>query len=176
MGTDKDLENSTIYKAKLGNNSAFEELVRKYQKSVKVFAYAFFNNIDIADEISQEVFIKVFENLKKLRDVSNFKKWLFKIARNTCISYYRKSKKHKDLLEFNEPISVSDENIEDKLILREDIKTSLLKLSSEERKAIILVSLIGFSYKEASEILNCPLSTVATRVNRANKKLIKNLS
>ncbi|MGB3346318.1 MAG: RNA polymerase sigma factor [Candidatus Humimicrobiia bacterium] len=176
MGIDKDLENSTIYKAKLGDNSAFEEIVKKYQKSIKVFAYAFFRNIDVADDVSQEIFIKVFKKLKKLRDVSNFKKWLFKIARNTCINYYRKSKKHKDLLEFNESISIHNENKEDKFILKEDIKNSFLKLSSVERKAIILVSLIGFSYKETSEILNCPIGTVASRVYRANKKLIKNLS
>lgn len=169
---EKYLEYSVIEKAKLGDINSFEKLIRKYQKQVRVFVFSFFGNIDLVDEISQEVFIKVFNKLNKLKDISNFKKWLFKITRNICIDYYRKSKKNKTLSEFNESISVSDENIEDKLILKEDIKTSLLKLNTEERKTMILIYYLGFSYKEAAEIMNCPIKTIDSRIYRASKKLI----
>jgi len=169
---EKYLEYSVIEKAKLGDINSFEKLIREYQKQVRVFVFSFFGNIDLVDEISQEVFIKVFNKLSKLKDISNFKKWLFKITRNICIDYYRKSKKNKTLSEFNESISVSDENIEDKLILKEDIKTSLLKLNTEERKTMILIYYLGFSYKEAAEILNCPMKTIDSRIYRASKKLI----
>lgn len=169
---EKNLEHSIMYKTKVGDPNSFEKLVRKYQKPVRVFVYSFFGSIDLVDEISQEVFIKVFKKFKKTRNISNFKKWLFKIAKNTCIDYYRKSKKNKTLLEFNESISVSDENIEDKLILREDIKTSLLKLNPEERKTMILIYYLGFSYKEAAEIMNCPVKTIDSRIYNASKKLI----
>jgi RNA polymerase sigma-70 factor (ECF subfamily) len=169
---ENNLEYSVIEKAKLGDINSFEKLIRKYQKQVRVFVFSFFGNIDLVDEISQEVFIKVFKKLKKVRNISNFKKWLFKIAKNTCIDYYRKSKKNKTLSEFNESIIVSDENIEEKFILEEDIKTSLLKLNTEERKTMILIYYLGFSYKEAAEILNCPVKTIDSRVYRASKKLI----
>lgn len=171
MEIDNNLEYSTIYKAKLGDLRAFERLVKKYQKLIRFFVYGFFGNLDIVDDLSQEIFIKVFKRIKKLRDISNFKKWLFILARNTCIDYYRKSKRNRTYLEFNESVSTYDEKKEDKFILKEDIKNSLLKLNPEERKAIILVSYIGFSYKEASKILNCPMGTLANRVYKANKKI-----
>ncbi len=169
---EKNLEHSVIEKAKLGDINYFEKLIRKYQKPVRVFVFSFFGSNDLVDEISQEVFIKVFKKINKLKDISNFKKWLFKITRNICIDYYRKSKKNKALLEFNESVSVSDEDIEDKLILREDIKTSLLKLNPEERKTMILIYYLGFSYKEAAEIMNCPIKTIDSRIYNASKKLI----
>jgi len=172
---DKNLDSSIIFKAKSGDIKSFEKLVREYQKQVRVFIFSFFGNIDLVDEISQEVFIKVFKRLKKLRDIHGFKKWLFKITRNICIDYYRKSKKNKALLEFNESISISDENIENKFILKEDIKTSLLKLNPEERKVMILIYYLGFSYKEAAEIMSCPVKTIDSRIYNASKKLINTL-
>jgi RNA polymerase sigma-70 factor (ECF subfamily) len=173
---DKSLNYSIVHKAKSGDINSFEKLVKKYQKLIRFFVYGFFGNLDIADDLSQEIFIKVFKRLKKLRDVSNFKKWLFKIAKNTCIDYCRRSKTNKNLLKFDESFIVCDERNEDNIILKDCIRTSLLELSPDERKAIILVSLIGLSYKEASDILNCPVGTIATWVHRANKKLKNILS
>ncbi|GAG65182.1 unnamed protein product [marine sediment metagenome] len=170
---ENNLEYSTIYKAKLGDIDSFEKLIRKYQKPIKTFVFCFFENMDLVDDISQEIFIKLFKELKKLRDISNFKAWLFKIAKNTCIDYYKKLKKDKVLINFNESISSYDERIEDKVILKEDIKNLFLKLTPEERITLILVNYFGFSYKEASEILDCSKGTIASRIYYINKKITK---
>jgi len=176
MEINDNLEYSTIYKAKLGDLRAFERIVKKYQKPIRIFVYGFFGNLDIVDDISQEIFIKVLNKIKKIRDISNFKKWLFILAKNICIDYYRKSKRNRTYLGFNESVSAYDEKKKNKFILKEDIKNALLKLNPEERKAIILISYIGFSYKEASKILNCPMGTLASRVYKANKKLTNALN
>lgn len=95
-----NVEKHLIRQAKKGDVLAFENLISGYEKKVYNTVYRFFNNVEDAMDITQEIFIKVFTSLYGFRENSSFSTWLYRIAVNTCIDFLRKKKE--DMLPIKE--------------------------------------------------------------------------
>ena len=173
-----------IRRAKQGDIAAFEELIMEYQKKVYNTAYRFFNNAEDALDVSQEIFIKVYTSLKAFKEGSTFSTWLYRIAVNTCIDYSRKRRKIQDVSLDDEDSNVAKNMVSpqlppDKIVENREIKDAIAKaiqtLPEDLRICIILRDIQGFTYLEISELLDCSIGTVKSRINRGRRALRKQL-
>ncbi|MDD5050689.1 MAG: sigma-70 family RNA polymerase sigma factor [Candidatus Pacebacteria bacterium] len=166
-----------IEKSLEGDTSAFEILVSRYLKHIYNFVYHLSGNVDEANDISQEVFVKVWKNLKKFDPEQNFKTWLFSIARNTTIDYFRKKKSISfGDMEIGESTSFEDsltdeEPLPDEIFERKELGTFLEKaletLPLEGRTIILLHDKEDLTFEEISKILKKPMNTVKSQYRRA---------
>ncbi len=142
-----------------------------------------------ADDLVQETYFKAFKFLENSKEIGNVKAWLFKILMNTFINQYRKDKREPSLADFDtiesfhesisEEISASsitENEAEFKELLDADVKKALEDLPEDFRMVILLSIVEGFSYKEISEMINCPIGTVMSRIYRGRKILKEKLT
>lgn len=168
-------DNSLIKEYLNGDEKSFEILIQQYLKLIYNFAYQRINNVAEAEDIAQEVFLKVWRNIKKFNQEKQFKSWIFEIANNTIIDWLRKKK----TLTFS---NFEDENgnnlLENKLIDRSIVSENNLayatdKLSSRYQKIIFLHNDRGFTFKEIARTLNESINTIKSRYRRAIIELRK---
>jgi RNA polymerase sigma-70 factor (ECF subfamily) len=169
-----------------GNISAFKEIVDLYQKPLINFIARFLGDKTTAEDIAQEVFIKVFKAAKDYRPKSKFKTWLFKITSNLCLNQIRDNKNQPkiiDTFELNEagflaiaPESCCPEKTFEKKELGEVIRDAILNLPKKQRIALLLQKHNGFSYNEISQIMECSVSAVESLIQRARQNLKKRLA
>ncbi len=178
MEEDKDL----IQKAKNGDKSAFQRLVIKYDKIVLNIAYSYKNNKDDADDIYQEVFIRVYKGLKNFESRSKFPTWLYRITVNVCIEHKRKQKihGHQSLTDSNKDNNYFENTLESKNRTdtetlnneaSELIKQEINKLPKQLKMAFTLKHYQGLKIKEISKIMNCSEGTIKSYIFTSNKKL-----
>ena len=165
-----------------GEDKAFEVLTRRHLKSIYNFALRFTGRKEEAEDIAQETFFKVWKNIKSYREGENFKAWLFKIARNNAIDYFRK-KKSLDFSDFEDEDGGNyfESNLPDLGPLPDEIikksedgelaKKLLAGLAPKEREVIILHYYNGLTFQEIGEITAESLNTVKSRYRRALIKL-----
>jgi len=150
-------------------------LINAYSKSVYNIALNFFAERDIASDVTQEIFIKVYHNLNKYKEEKNFSSWIFAISRNYCIDYWRKNKKYMiNRQELDDNIKAGQPTPEENLIRESEIdglRKKLARLEPELRLAIILRDIQDLSYQEIAERFSIPEGTVKSRINRARLKL-----
>lgn len=165
--TDKVL----IRLAKAGSSKAFESLVKKYHPFVSRFAYGLLGDADIVQDISQNVFIKFYENLNtfKITD-AKLSTWLCKVARNMCLNH----------IKFNQRFVTLDSEVpgrgfEESADCKLDLFNALKGLDSEHRQTFLLVKLGGLSYEEVAQVMDIPIGTVKSRVYKAREMLVKKL-
>lgn len=175
-----------IQKFQQNDADSFELLVKKYEKKVYATAMGIVKDPDDALDVTQETFIKVYKYLGKFRGDSSFSTWLFRIVSNTSIDFIRKRNKDRThTLSLDKPIeSDSDEFLlemksndptpEEVLSGKtkmELIKEAILLLPEEQRVAIVLRDVQGFSYQEIAEMTESNIGTVKSRINRARLTL-----
>jgi RNA polymerase sigma-70 factor (ECF subfamily) len=157
------------------NKNAFEKLVVKYQSPLRRFLLNLTNgDKELSDDLSQETFIKAYLRLSTFKGTSKFSTWLFRIGYNEFYDAVR-AKKIKislndddhDLQQVNE-LSASDHVSIDAQM---DLKEALGVLRSEERTAVLLVYMEGYTHHQVAEIMNCPLGTVKSYILRGKNKL-----
>jgi len=164
-----------------GDNEAWEMLVRKYSKRIFNLAYQFSGIYEEAEDMTQEIFLKLFKSLRQYNFKANFEAWFIKLAKNHCIDHYRKSKCEKlKRINFNdlERLLSNNSNPEDDLLRKEKLKivfNGLKNLSPEIRMVIILRDIQGMSYEEIAQIMELPLGTIKSRINRGRIQLAENL-
>ncbi len=150
-------------------------LINSYSKSVYNIALNFFAERDIAADVTQDIFIKIYHNLDKFREEKSFSSWIFTISRNYCVDYWRKNKKHLlNKQELDEKISINDPTPEENLVMKSEIEILRRKISQLEpelRLALILRDINELSYHEIAEKFAIPEGTVKSRINRARLKL-----
>ena len=180
-------EKELIAKAKQGDMQAFEELILKHEKIVYNVALRMMNHSEDAKDISQEVFLKAYRNIKNFDERSMFSTWLYRITTNTCIDEMRK-RKGKQSYSLEEELENEDGSMQRQIadegdtpeesLMRGEEKGEILQaldtLSEEHRAAIILRDVKGLSYEEISEIIELPMGTVKSRISRARNQLKKN--
>jgi RNA polymerase sigma-70 factor (ECF subfamily) len=158
-----------------GNQEAWSMLINAYSKSVYNIALNFFAERDIASDVTQEIFIKIYHNLDKFREEKNFSSWVFTISRNYCIDYWRKNRKFLlNSQELDEKISSGQPTPEDNLIRESEIEVLRKKISQLEpdlRLILILRDIHDLSYQEIAERFSIPEGTVKSRINRARLRL-----
>ncbi|MHB1276051.1 MAG: RNA polymerase sigma factor [Candidatus Humimicrobiaceae bacterium] len=175
-----------VAKSKNGDKAAFEILVKRYSKYVYTTAFFMVRDSHEAEDISQEVFVKVYLAIGGFRGLSSFKTWLRKLTVNTCIDKIRVKSKTSDkkvsldsmiedgkeilLYEFNQNV---EKYFQDKETVNNVLKI-IVNLDESYRIPLILRDLQDYSYIEIAEILKKPVGTVKTNIHRA-RKIIKDL-
>lgn len=170
-----------------GDEKALEFLIERYLKQVYGFLCRYTGNLAEAEDITQEVFVRVWCNLKKFDQQKSFKTWLFAIAKNAAIDYLKKKKSIPfSALEDEEGnIAALDELVDpaplpDEILARADVagwlNSVLAKLSLADRLVLTLYYKEQFNLREVAEILNESVDTVKSRHRRALLKLRNILS
>ncbi len=177
------LEDFRLVKAfKAGEGKPFEELVRKYQRQVANIIYLTLGNREEVQDITQEVFVRVYRSIDKFEFDASFFSWIYRITVNLCIDELRRKKIKRALsLDFlaegtlekerksKERILASDGVLDDEK--REVILNALQKLSQEHRQVIILREYEELSYAEIASYLGISVQAVKSRIFRAREEL-----
>jgi len=178
-----DLDDTELVKRSLKDDEdAKSELMRRYYRRVYNISYRFVGKFSDSEDLTQEIFFKIFSQLAKYDLEGNFKFWAQRVAKNHCIDYYRKSRKEKQLLLQQSPeIIVKDvksvsqqEQLERKEKMKK-ILESINKLPPSLKDCLIMRDVQGYSYQEIAKILNLPVGTVKSRINRSRKELVDKL-
>lgn len=182
-------DSQLILKAQKGDNVAFEQLVMKYDRHVLNIAYSYRNNRDDADDIYQEVFLRVHKGLKNFQSRSKFSTWLYRITVNVCIEFKRKEnvRRHESLNRTtdDEENTISYETTidsglrTDKNILKNEmnnlIQTEVDKLPKQLKMAFTLKYYQGLKIKEISKMMNCTEGTIKSYLFTSSRKLREKL-
>lgn len=169
-----------------GRLSAFKTLVELHHKPLISFIARFTGDRDSAEDIAQEVFLRVFKAAKDYKPQAKFKTWLFTIATNLCLNEIRDNKsipKIVDLSDFPEqeypniaPEAFSPEKAAANVELSTAVRKAISNLPKNQRIAILLRQYDDFSYSEISKIMGFSISAVESLIQRARQSLKKSLS
>jgi len=175
-------EKTLVARSKKGDKAAFEDLVRRFSKYVYTTAFFILRDTHEAEDVSQEVFVKVYLSIKGFRGLSSFKTWIRKLTVNTCIDKLRLRSKIKDrkvsLDKMTEDYEVVftkfSQNLEKSFFNKETVKEVLkivVNLDENYRIPLILRDLQDYSYREIAELTDKPIGTVKTNIHRARKMI-----
>ena len=164
-----------------GDDAAFANLVRKYQEQVHAYTYQKVGDFHIAEDITQETFLEVYQNLGKLRDPTKFSKWLFAIANYLCIAWFRKNQSMSELLHESYTLKTETDSYSRYVALenerdaaeaqRELVQTLLSKLKESDQQLITLHYFDEMTSAEISSYLGVPQNTIKSRLRRAKQRL-----
>jgi RNA polymerase sigma-70 factor (ECF subfamily) len=164
-----------------GNLQSFEELVLKHQKAVLNAAYRYTGNPSVAEELTQDVFVRVFRAAKSYRPEARFSTWLFTIVRNVCMNYKMREGKQDHQMDAENDlaeISQSQENPEQRAIrreLEEKIQKAIMSLPESLRMPLILSQFHQMPYEEVAKVLELSVAAVKVRIHRARNALAERL-
>lgn len=177
------MESKLVERSIQGDVESFEALVREYNRYVYNIAFRMMGNEEDAKDMSQEALIKAYKNIKTFKMDSAFSTWLYRIVINTCKDELRKKKetvfsldetydeeegkrKHEVLDSKSDPILVYE-----KVELKANLENALNKLSEDNKSVVVLKDIFGCSYEEIGEILQIPIGTVRSKLNRSRLAL-----
>lgn len=178
---DKDL----LFDLVNGDMEAFNVIVDRYKNRLLNFVYRFVKDYDVAEDIVQETFLRVFRKRRDYKAIANFSTWIFTIAGNLAKSELRRRKRWRFLsidasdddektFEIQDP-GMRPDRIAAVRILNENVQNSIDMLQNKYKEALILRDIEGMSYQQIAEVIGVPVGTVKSRVNRARLKLQKKL-
>jgi len=178
-------DRNLVRQAQNGNDSAFEELVRRHQQRVFALVGGILRKREDVEDVAQQVFLKAFVSLKRFDQRSAFSTWLYKISVNECWDYLRKKKVRplvyeSDLSEEqvsrldgvisqDRPLPAPSERAEAK----ELVERMLERLPDQDRQLLLLKEVEGFSVEELAEILDLNVNTVKVRLFRARGRIME---
>ncbi|KAA3656280.1 MAG: RNA polymerase subunit sigma-24 [Calditrichaeota bacterium] len=181
----KPSDEELIARFQQGDIYAFDLIVKRYKQQLLNFVFRFLNNRELAEDVVQETFLRVYRKRHAYKQVAKFSTWIYTIAGNLSRTELRRRKRRKLFSlsdigmeekdyeiasdEFN-PEKYTNTVMHEKIIQRE-----INKLSSKFREVILLRDVQGLAYEEIAEIVNVPLGTVKSRVNRARLRLQEQL-
>jgi RNA polymerase sigma-70 factor (ECF subfamily) len=169
-----------IKECQTGSDTAFQKLVETFYQDAYRMAYYWTRNREVALDISQEAFIRIYKNLDHFNLEKSFPAWLYTIVKNLSMNYLKRTRSRRMVFsdffsrKRNPVISTieADRKIEQDETARV-IWHSIRKLSRDEQEIILLREFEDFTYQEVSDLLNIPLGTVMSRLYHARKKLAK---
>ena len=180
-----ELDAQLVEQCLRGESQAWEELVRRHTRRVFNLSYRFTSNRQEAEDLSQDVFMRVYRTLGSYRATSGqFTTWLTSVTRNLLIDHYRRTRKDRltsslDDENTNMQVEQKESNARrpDDLALASELSSqvqgALQKLSPELREAVILRDLQGLDYAEIQQVLSVPEGTVKSRINRGRIELAR---
>ena len=167
-------DSKLIERLQTGDDAAFDELLSRYKLPVLNFCYRMLNDSGDADDIAQEVFVRVYQRIGDYRPRAAFSTWLFALARNACIDRLRYRQRHptEPLESAPEPATAATE-IND---TGEHIAAAIAELPEDQRTAIVLAEYHDMSYAEIAGVLRCSEKAVESRLYRAKQTLRQRLA
>ncbi|OPX28018.1 MAG: hypothetical protein B1H08_06695 [Candidatus Omnitrophica bacterium 4484_171] len=174
----ENIPRDTIERASNGDIGAFEEIYTSYSGFVYNVALRIVNNTSDAEEVTQDVFMKIYKSLRNFRFESSFKTWVYRITANTAINTYKKiskESKHRGDYDIALKTHAADDKTEECFKKEENEKLLgylLDKLSIKQRSCIVLREVEGLSYEEISKVLGININTVRSRIKRARLALL----
>jgi RNA polymerase sigma-70 factor, ECF subfamily len=166
-----------------GDPAAWDVLVRTYWKRVFNIAYKFVAQYDVAEDLTQEIFVKLFRALPTYDRRAQFDTWLTRVSRNLCIDYYRRRRREEekvaddvdpDAIPINGLVSRPDATLEQRADVAM-VRQALAKLPPTYREAVALRDIHELSYEDIAQRLQLPEGTVKSRINRGRKELARQL-
>jgi len=164
-----------------GDQTAWELIVKQHWRKVFNVAYKFVGKHDEAEDLTQDIFLKIFRSLDTFDRRANFQTWLISVSRNLCIDHYRSVRKERETIDrqvdANEltpaapdagPIAALEQR--DRVAL---LRQALAKLPESLRTAVVLRDLQELSYQEIADRLHLPEGTVKSRINRGRTELAR---
>lgn len=178
-----DTDFTLVTKCLSGDDAAWEELVRTHTRRVYSVCYRFVGNDPEAQDLTQDVFLRVFKTLRSFRaGEGSFSVWLMRLTRNLLIDHYRRGKQQRATDSIEEQLPILEEKVSvssrtDGMVAgreaSEILQAALEKLSPELRETLILRDLEELEYREIAEALGVPEGTVKSRLNRGRAELAR---
>ena len=163
----RDVEDRDLaLRASKGNVEAYNVLVSRWEKKIYNYLLRLCRNSEDAMDLSQEVFLKAYQNLKRLDDPARFGPWLYRIAHNEGYSLLRRKRPEADLTETTS-VDPGGGRAMAKVETGLAVESALALLGEDQREAVLLKVVEGFKFEEMAEILGCPVSTIKSRVYTA---------
>lgn len=175
MGND---EKRIILAAKKKDLRAFEELLFLYEKRIYNYIFKLIGQKQDSEDLTQEVFIKLYKNLGSINPDKNFKTWLYTIATNTIYDWFRRKARRPELFIIDNEgglLETSDTELTYKIADNDSLKQAFDNIKPIYKQVLLLFYYQGFSYQEIGEILSAPLNTVKTYIRRAKIALKEEL-
>lgn len=164
--------NELVTLAKGGSTEAFGELYEIYYKEMYCYACYVTGSEVLAQDAVSDAVLSAFRQIGSLKNAKAFKGWLFKILCAACKRYYTDNEKKKDLVYLDDENAVYAEPADfESLELSVELKKALETLSHQEREIVVLSVLGNYKSHEIAQMLDCPSSTVRSKLKRALKKL-----
>ena len=166
-----------------GDQVAWEEIVRLHRRKVFNIAYKFVGKHDLAEDLTQDIFLKLYRSLNTFDRRANFQTWLISVSRNLCIDHYRSVRKERETI--NRDVDAStlmpvsrDRSAYAQLELRDRVqllRAALDTLPPTLRTAVLLRDIQELTYQEIAERLSVPEGTVKSRINRGRTELARQI-
>ncbi len=176
---DDALEQKLIAEVQAGDQAAFGEIIQRYQRPVLDFIYRMLGDPDIAQDVAQDVFVRIWRSISRFRcrrDAA-FSTWLFQIAHNLCVDVLRRRARDPLRMAVTDPI-LMDKPASDfttrNVITREmgrRVADAVGSLPQDQRAVVVLAEYEGLSYKEIAAVMKCSVKAVESRLYRAKQAL-----
>jgi RNA polymerase sigma factor (sigma-70 family) len=178
-----DATETLIRRCLRGDQLAWEQIVRQYWRKVFNVAYKFVGKHDEAEDLTQEIFLKIFKSLDTFDRRANFQTWLISISRNLCIDHYRSVRKERETIDRDvdagelapaspAPGPVAALEQRDRVQL---LRQALAALPATLRTAVLMRDIQELSYQEIADALDLPEGTVKSRINRGRTELARQI-
>ena len=174
-----------VTRAAAGREDGFEELVRRYQRPIAAYVYRMVGDYEAALDLTQEVFIKVYNSLRRYRSEFKFSTWIYKIAHNSAVDHLRRQGGREQALlrefdgeQYDLPVESkrpSPEQESERAERRAEIERVVGQLPAAYRELVVLRHSHDLSYDEIAEVTGLPLGTVKNRIFRAREAMRKHL-
>ncbi len=184
--SNKEIDLGLVKRAKSGDYQAFDLLVLKYQSRLISTAFKFVKDVQIAEDVVQDSFIKAFKALESFREDSSFYTWIYRITVNTSKNFLVSKKRKSELLNSDlseeasyeiEPVEpYSPEDLLQATQLKKVIAETIDQLGEDTRTALTLRELDGLSYEQIADVVNCPVGTVRSRIFRGREVIDEAIS
>jgi RNA polymerase sigma-70 factor, ECF subfamily len=179
-----DSDSTLVSRCLRGDESAWEDLVRLHTRKVYGLCYRFTGSGSEAQDLTQEVFLRVFRTVKSFRsEEGSFGTWLARVTRNLLIDHYRRTRQERVTDSIEEQLPMMEETGTSGSVRPDDalagqeaaqiLRMTLQKLSPDLREAVILRDLQEMEYREIAEVLQIPEGTVKSRINRGRAELAR---
>ena len=166
-----------------GDQAAWESIVRQYWRKVFNIAYKFVGKHDEAEDLAQEIFLRIFKSLDTFDRRANFQTWLISVSRNLCIDHYRSVRKEREVIDravdanelspiSREPGQMAALEQRDRVVL---LRQALAELPATLRTAVLMRDIREMSYQEIADTLRLPEGTVKSRINRGRTELARHI-
>ncbi len=166
-----------------GDQTAWEDIVRQHRRKVFNIAYKFVGTHDVAEDLTQDIFLRIFTSLDTFDRRANFQTWLISVSRNLCIDHYRRVRKERETIDrdvdanelsplSHDPGPVAALEQQDRVQL---LKEAMSSLPDTLRTAVLMRDIQELTYQEIADKLRLPEGTVKSRINRGRSELARQI-